>query len=116
MALINCNVSTDSNCIQINAPLSGGNLEGARFEHGQHIGHVARECAAELAILMDEGFENSNYRTGFSFFISFSYSDSNRSKSGYDVDLIVQSNNSSAWITSLMLHLTEKGFKPDLIV
>lgn len=80
MALIDCDVSTDSNCIQINAPLSGGNLEGARFEHGQHIGHVARECAAELAILMDEGFENSNYRTGFSFFISFSYSDSNRSK------------------------------------
>lgn len=72
---------------------------------------------------MDAGFdispsiktECSNYNSVFLFVVLLSYSDTNRSKQGYDIDIIVQSDNSIAWIDSLMLYLCEKGLNPTRI-
>ena len=113
----------DANCIQIRAPLFGSDFEGANFEHGQHIGHVTKECAKVLAKLMDEGFEataassfeNPVYMTGYEFSALLTYTDTNRSKSGYDIDIIVHSDNSTSWINAMFLFLSDQGLKPILL-
>lgn len=69
---------------------------------------------------MDAGFECDHasstdcceYESGFLFTVLLRYCDTNRSKLGYDVDIIVHSDNSTSWISSLMLHLELKGLKP----
>ena len=111
------------NCIQIRAPLFGSNVEGARFEHGQHIGHVAKECAQVLAKLMDAGFEaikdsssvNTYYMTDYQFSAMLTYTDTNRSKLGYDIDIIVHSNKSASWIDAMFLFLHHQGLEPVLM-
>ena len=75
-------------------------------------------------MLIDAGFESSpsiktefsNYNSEFLFIVLLSYSNTNRSKQGYDIDIIVQSDNSSAWRDSLMLYMSEKGLSAILIV
>ena len=114
----------DANCIQIRAPLFGSNVEGANFEHGQHIRHVAKECATVLAKLMDAGFEaitatpsvNSDYITDYQFSAMLSYTDTNRSKSGYDIDIIVHSNKSASWVNAMFLFLHHQGFEPVMMI
>jgi hypothetical protein len=41
--------------VQILAPLVGGDTGGNVFREGQHVGHIARECAEVLAPLLDNG-------------------------------------------------------------
>ena len=73
---------------------------------------------------MDAGFEGnpssatdcSRYRSGCLFVVLLSYNDTNRSKLGYDIDIVVQSNNSTTWIDSLMLYMHEKGLNPTRII
>lgn len=115
----------DKNCVQLRAPHFGNNEEGASFEPEQHIGHLAKDCAKEIAELMDKGFnyqspnlaDNSSYSTsGFYFTAVLTYCDSNRSKLGYDIDVVVHTNNSALWIGTLLLFLRGKGLKPIMIV
>ena len=114
----------DANCIQIRAPLFGSNVEGANFEHGEHVGHVAKECAAVLAKLMDAGFEaitatpsvNSDYIIDYQFSAMLSYTDTNRSKLGYDIDIIVHSNKSASWVDAMFLFLHHQGFEPVMMI
>lgn len=69
---------------------------------------------------MDAGFESDDssitdcceYEAGFLFTALLHYCDTNRSKLGYDIDIVVHSNNSTPWIDSLMLYLHGKGLKP----
>jgi hypothetical protein len=115
----------DKNCIQLRAPLLGSDAEGASFVPGQHFGHLAKDCAKAIAELMDKGFDfqspnladNSAYSSsGFYFTAVLSYCDSNRSKLGYDLDLIVHSENSTFWLSSFLVFLRGEGLKPILIV
>lgn len=118
-----CHVFVDANCIEIRAPLIGGDVNGAIFNHGQHIGHVAKDCARVMAHLMDAGHHGSSvssdcctYYSGFLFKLELSYSDTNRTKLGYDVDIIVCSENSAPWVASLFSLLRDEGLKPSLIL
>ena len=115
----------DPNCIQIRAPLFGNNVEGAHFEHGQHIGHVAKECAKILSKLMDSGFEaisatassseDFKYMNDYQFSAMLTYTDTNRSKLGYDIDIIVHSNKSASWINAMFSFLDHEGLEPALM-
>lgn len=114
---------TDSNCVQILAPLFGNSDVGACFMEGQHIGHVAKDCAKVLARLMDAGFEavastavdSSDNCNAFTLSCCLSYSDTNRSKLGYEIDIVVNSDNSSVWIDTFFQFLCDHGLKPILI-
>ena len=72
---------------------------------------------------MDAGFEadsasstdSSIYGFAFLFSVCLTYSDTNRSKVGYDIDIIVHSDNSILWTNSLLLFLHDQGLKPVLI-
>lgn len=114
----------DKNCIQLRAPLFGSDEERASFVPGQHFGHLAKDCAKAIAELMDKGFhfqspnlaDNSSYSTtGFYFTAVLNYCDSNRSKLGYDLDIIVHTDNSALWLNTLVAFLRGKGLKPIVI-
>jgi hypothetical protein len=114
----------DKNCIQLRAPLFGSDVEGASFVPGQHFGHLAKDCAKAIAELMDKGFhfrsphlaDNSSYGTTGSYFTAvLTYCDSNRSKLGYDLDVIVHTDDSTLWWNTLLVFLRGKGLKPVLI-
>ena len=71
---------------------------------------------------MDAGFGAVPYSSAitdsyisFMFSCALNYCDTNRSKLGYDVDIIVHSNHSATWINSLFLFLRQQGMKPVLI-
>ena len=104
------------NCIQIIAPLEEDLREGVSYVPGQHIGHLAKECSAVLAGFMDHGTTDSVYGIDFMFTCLISYCDSNRSTVGYEIDVILQTDNSSLWINGMTRYLMKKGLKPTIII
>jgi hypothetical protein len=114
---------TDRNCIQILAPLVGGDTGGNVYKEGQHIGHIARECAEVLAPLLDRGFvgdscatDDFRYNSGFILECHLQSTDSNKSKKGYPVSIVVLSNNSAPWVQCLATMFFENGFPPIVVV
>ena len=84
---------------------------------------MAKECAKVLAELMDAGFEatsesgtiHSDYTTDFLFSAMLTYTDTNRSKLGYDVDIVVHTTKSASWINAMFSYLHHQGLKPALM-
>lgn len=101
------------------APLAGGEGKGNKYDPGQQIGHIARDCSAVLSPLMDGGFvgdsDNYHYDSGFVFQCHLSSNDTNKSKSGYPVDIIVLSDNSVSWVLQLCNYFLERGF-PSIVI
>lgn len=109
--------------MQILAPQLGGSIGGNKYTAGQHFGHVARECSAVLAPLMDSGFvsdscdgDDYNYMSGFSLECHLISNDTNKTKKGYPVSIIVLSNNSASWVRHLATIFSENGFPPTVLV
>ena len=109
--------------MQILAPLEGGATGGNVYTPGQRFGHVARECAAVLAPLMKNGFvsrscdsDDCNYESGFTFECHLLSNDTNKSKKGYPVSIIICSNNSASWVHCLATIFSEKGFPSTVLV
>ena len=97
-------------------------MKGNKYDPGQHIGHIARNCSEVLSPLMDGGLpsdscdsDNCIYDSGFVFQCHLSSNDTNKSKDGYPVDIIVLSNNSASWVLQLHKYFLERGFPPILI-
>lgn len=113
----------DCNCVQILAPEFGGGVRGNVYVAGQHFGHIARECSEVLAPLFDDGFvgdschcDDFHYNSGFTFECHLLSNDTNKSKKGYPVSIIVLSNNSASWVHCLATMFSEKGFPPTVLV
>lgn len=109
--------------MQILAPQIGGSSGGNIFTAGQHVGHVARECSEVLAPLMDDGFvsdscdsDDFNYNSGFRLECHLLSNDTNKTKKGYPVSIIVLSNNSSSWVHCLAIMFSDSGFPPTVLV
>ena len=76
-----------------------------------------------LAKLMDAGFEaitatrtaNSDYVTDYQF-SAILFTDTNRSKLGYDLGIIVHSNKSDSWVDAIFLFLHHQGLEPVMMV
>ena len=108
--------------MKIIAPMEERKDEGDSFIPGQHVGHVARECAAVLAKLMDEGFacecaacDSLEYLSGFTIACILSNCCSNRSTAGYPIEIVFFSNISPEWVNSLANFLSENAFKPTIM-
>lgn len=78
------------------APLARAEVKGNKRDPGQHIGHIARNCSEVLSPLMDGGLvsdscdtDDCHYDSGFVFQCHLSSSDTNESKGGNPVDIIV---------------------------
>jgi hypothetical protein len=104
------------------APLVGGDTGGNVFREGQRVGNIARECAEVLAPLLDNGFvgdscdtDDFHYKSGFIFEYHLVSNDTNKSKKGYSVSIIVLSNNSASWVQCLATMFSEKGFPPVVV-
>lgn len=78
----------DVNCIQVLAPsiACGDNAFGGFYTSGEHIGHLSREYSCAIAEFLDDD------KTGcFLFQCHLAYSDTNHTRAGYDVELIISS-------------------------
>ena len=125
---------TDFNCIQILAPIDGGTSNGNTYISLQRVGNLDRKCAAILSPLMDRGFtriidtgnnspheigrppDNTAYGEGFSFLCLLSSCASNRSKKGFVVEIVIQSNNSALWVQCLANYLSDNDFPPKILI
>jgi hypothetical protein len=88
------------------------------------MGNLSRETAAVLSPLIDNGYlpdtseeetDVSTYLLGFKIHCLLSYSPSNRSTNGYELDVVIESENSSFWISSLAAFLTRQGLAPEIL-
>ena len=86
---------TDSNCIQILAPVDSTEESKETFICNEHIGLISREFSVVIAPLLDQ-FASSN---NVAFKLSLLYSDTNHSRVGYDLDLVVCCKDNSHVIT-----------------
>ena len=74
---------------------------------------------------MDSGFEaisatassskDFKYMNDYQFSAMLTYTDTNRSKLGYDIDIIVHSNKSASWINAMFSFLHHEGLEPALM-
>lgn len=109
--------------MQILAPQLGRGSRGNIYAAGQNFGHVARECSEVLAPLMNNGFVGDScdsdyfaYNSGFRLECHLLSTDTNKTKKGYPVCIIVLSNKSPSWVQCLATMLSEYGFPPSVLV
>ena len=83
---------TDKKCIQVLAPAveSDKQAEGEFYAVGEHIGHLDRISASILAPFFDDLSSDV-----CKFQCHLLYSDTNHSRSGYDVDIVLSCNGTS---------------------
>lgn len=99
-------VLVDVNCIQLLAPSRYVDVSQGSFIPGQHIGHISRNFAAILAPLIDD------HHLTLSCYAHLVYGDTNHSRVGYDIDVVVLSSNSTEFNELLFLKFSELNLNP----
>lgn len=101
----------DPNCIHIRAPSSkeGSNL--GNFDVKEHIGHLKKEYSSLFAPIFDQYELNDDV----TFHIHLNYSDTNHSRVGYDVDVVVMSDCSITFNEQLIQKFFEAALNPRII-
>ena len=108
--LSNFDEQSDSNCVQILAPTNAVPQLPASFNPGERIGNISRDAAQIMSEYMDEGKElfdkNDIYGKTF-LFVCRLREDTNHTKGGYAIDIVVLSINGEAW-TDLFIEVLEQ--------
>ena len=99
----------DANCIQILAPMIAceDNVVGGFYAPGEHIGHLSRHFASLISLL----FDDSKY-SSFEIHCHLLYIDSNHSRAGYAVDVVITSTLIHEENDKLFISLEAKNLNP----
>ena len=88
------------------APSKYVDVRQGSFIPGQHIGHISRNFASILAPLIDD------HHLTLSFYAHLVYGDTNHSRVGYDIDVVVLSSNSKEFNELLFVQFSELKLNP----
>lgn len=99
----------DANCIQLLAPSSHVNIDQGIFSAGEHIGHISRSFAEILAPLLDK------HPLDLSLQGHLMYTDTNHTRLGFDLDIIVLSSMTEEFNKSIFLKFCEMNLNPSMI-
>ena len=101
--------AVDVNCVQVLAPSTacGTSAFGGHYAAGEHIDHLNRQSASVIAPLFDEP-------SGGEYLLQchLLYSDTNHSRAGYDVDVVITSLNYVDANELLFNSLQEQNLNP----
>jgi hypothetical protein len=94
-------------------------LAGTFIHRGNALA-MLRVCRS-IGTFDDEWFhscdsDDCNYESGFTFECHLLSNDTNKSKKGYPVSIIICSDNSASWVHSLATIFSEKVFPPTVLV
>ena len=101
----------DPNCLQIRAPASKDGKNLGHFELKEHIGHVKKEFTSLLAPIVDLHDGNAD----IAFHVILNYSDTNHSRVGYEVDIVVMTNCSTTFNEQLIQQFIVANLDPRII-
>ena len=99
----------DANCIELLAPKKFVEPSQGNFIPGEHIGHISKNFAEILAPTIDK-----HYLT-VSFQGHLVHSDTNHTRLGYDIDIIVLSNNTEEFNQTMFQKFCEMNLDPTRI-
>lgn len=77
---------TDPNCIQIRAPRDFNDQNQGVYCPGEHIGHLTKDFSSKIAPILV--LCEAAYYPAFECHLQ--YTDTNHSRAGYDVDVIIR--------------------------
>ena len=89
-----------------------GGLNIGHFEPNEHIGHMSREFSSKFAPIFDQ-YSNSKDAVNFNFHLY--YSDTNHSRHGYQIDILVLSDCSSEFNEQLYQQFIAADLQPSMI-
>ena len=99
---------SDVNCIQVRAPQENSESNCGIFNPGEHIGHITKEFSFLIAPILDMCEDLPNP----AFECHLQYSDTNHTRFGYDVDVVITICQYSKYNQDLFYRLEELKLNP----
>lgn len=94
--------------MQVRAPNALNDQNRGVFTPGEHLGHITKDFSSLIAPILDM-CENASYPA---FECLLQYSDTNHSRAGYDVDIIIRSIQNSVSNHNIYRQLEELQLSP----